>query len=105
MIFRICSDLGGCHCPGCRQHVGVAIHHSMTHNKAFQIIGDSAGCAVVRLNNASVTVDECVRDASNELCLKLTSLDFLKNLTDGLTTPRDFTLGRMPVAEAAHLGD
>ena len=76
----------------------------MTHNKGFQIIGDSAGCAF-RLDSVTVTVDQLICDAAGELCLKVTSLGFQQNVADRMSSPADPALPLMPVAEAACFED
>lgn len=76
-------------------------NHPMTQSyKAFQIIGDSAGCAF-RLDSLTVTVDQLISDAAEEMCLKVTSLGFHKNVADRLARPENSALPLMPVAEAA----
>ena len=89
--------------------MGVAIHHSMHQSyKAFQIIGDSAGCAVVRLNPSTVTVRETFRDVKGFLCSVRTPLDFLHSVADQtrlLTESRETAMGNVPVLEMAWFGD
>lgn len=89
--------------------MGEAIHHSMTQsNKAFQIIGDSAGCVVVRLNPSTVTVRETFRDVKGFLCLVGTPLDFLHSVADQtrlLIESRETAMGNVPVFEMAWFGD
>ena len=73
----------------------------MTHNKAFRIIGDSAGCAVVRENRTIVTV----RDSLLGLCFGIPHFGFRHNLaqsTRRMTESSETALWGRPVAEAAY---
>jgi hypothetical protein len=73
----------------------------MSNHNGFQIIADSAGCAVVRLNSPTVTV----RHLKGFLCLGEPPLEFLHNVADRMTESHETAIWGRPVAEVAYLTD
>jgi hypothetical protein len=76
----------------------------MSHHNGFQIIADSASCAVVREHGTIVTV----RHLTGFLCFGTPPLGFLHNVaqsTRRMTESSETAMPNVPVFEMAWFGD
>ena len=75
----------------------------------FLIIGDSAGCAVVRLNPHSVKVHKAIRGLHGVLSsVKNAPSEFLHNIPQKsrqLSNSHETALGSVPLSELVWFGD